>query len=159
MKFLKSICIILFFTVSAGCATTYKQPKNSSTVITFKMADDLNHTANQFYSIYPSPSCEEKKGYGRAVSILKMMGIGGNDKTVKVPPEKPIYILAEIEVYPPGGNIEKCRNFLTFTPRKGNDYIVQQKKSCSSVSVFLSDGTTKLDSANMLFIPNSCQYQ
>ena len=154
------LSVLLLSLLQAGC-TTFKSPENSSTQVTFKMAEDIAANANQFYYIYPEAECNKSEGFGKAASMMKMWGLGGSDSTVNVVAGEKLYILSELKTHTGGTTVytHGCRDLISFTPENNQHYSVQQNNKCTSVSVINQNQADSLVNAEDLKLPYSCSYR
>lgn len=153
---MKKIFIAILILFVSGCAT-YKPAIDPESYIIFKLTKNPHKHANQHYYIYHDEQCTKGDNTGAAANLSTLF-FSKEEKKVGVASNKKIFIKADASYSRSGQHV--CTRVMSFTPVKGQTYVVQQSgyhKNCP-VSVVNSHGVAPGDIKNE-FLTKGCGRQ
>jgi hypothetical protein len=146
--------VVVVLTMLVGCGMRYAQPGSSDPSAEMHIVSAVvGTTTSNTYLAYTTSTCDDRAGDG----YLAGFGvIGGSDKSVRIPADKPFYLLAEYAGTTtesvsggaaPGttqisGKLHSCRTMASFVPESGHKYEVKQASSVTNCPIPVTEAAS-----------------
>jgi len=129
--------------ISACASSTYSEPEETQAAAELHLvASTSGIAASSWVDGYSTEGCEEKDGEGR-LATFNLVTKG--DKTVRITPGSPFYVLAGAHVEQPvGAEVHKatCSSMLSFVPEAGHTYEITQDFAVRNCPIAIKDAAT-----------------